>query len=544
MYTQAEIRKALKTWEKTKTVRGTCRILCYPSIPVLRKWIKEYTETGRVRTVAWRKHTKAQKRKAIHTVLKNGGNVKKTVKELGYPSVTQLRLWLKQYLEKHPDALQPSRSTAKYRANRVEYSMDIKMQAVSEFRHSKSSAIAIARKFGISRQTLYAWDKEFPMPQVEQSMQTMAPPKKHKRKTTNSNSATDLDAALEKVAELEKQVTMLVNESEDLQKQIYHLKLQKDVLVKAAEILKKGQGINPSEMSNRDKARVIDALRNSYKLKDLLVYLDISKSSYCYQHNAINKPDKYADLAETVKNIFLNNYRCYGYRRIYFSLKNKGIVLSEKVVRRLMKDEGLVVQLPKKRKYSSYKGEICPPVPNLINRDFHADKPNEKWLTDITEFALPTGKVYLSPLIDCYDGLPVAWSISISPNAHLVNSMLKKALETLKPEEHPTIHSDRGCHYQWPEWIKLLNENGLKRSMSKKGCSPDNSACEGFFGRLKNEMFYNRSWEGVSIPGFIKQLESYLHWYRDKRLKITLGGQSPMEFRKQNLLLEGKTTMA
>ena len=94
-----------------------------------------------------------------------------------------------------------------------------------------------------------------------------------------------------------------------------------------------------------------------------------------------------------------------------------GIILSEKIVRRLMKEEALIVRRPQKKKYNSYKGEISPDVPNLIKLKFHSNAPNEKWLTDITEFSLPTGKVYLSPIIDCFDGMPVSWSIGTSPDA-------------------------------------------------------------------------------------------------------------------------------
>ena len=104
---------------------------------------------------------------------------------------------------------------------------------------------------------------------------------------------------------------------------------------------------------------------------------------------------------------------------------------------------------------------------------------NEKWLTDITEFAIPSGKVYLSPIVDCFDGLLVNWNISTSPDALLVNSMLDNAAKLLSVGEKPIIHSDRGVHYRWPGWIDRMEKNGFIRSMSKKGCSPDNSACEG-----------------------------------------------------------------
>ncbi len=169
---------------------------------------------------------------------------------------------------------------------------------------------------------------------------------------------------------------------------------------------------------------------------------------------------------------------------------------------------------------------------NLINRDFKAAKPNKKWLTDITEFARPKGKVYLSPMIDYFDGLSVAWTIGTSPNAELVNTMLTDAISGLVKDEKPVVHTDRGCHYRWHGWIKKMESAGLTRSMSKKGCSPDNAACEGFFGRFKNEMFYNRQWNGVSIKEIISILNEYLIWYREKRIKISLGGLSPIEYRR------------
>ena len=116
--------------------------------------------------------------------------------------------------------------------------------------------------------------------------------------------------------------------------------------------------------------------------------------------------------------------------------------------------------------------------------------------------------------------------------ANLVNQMLENALLLLEPGEHPIIHSDRGCHYRWPDWIHMVVQAGSVRSMSRKGCSPDNSACEGFFGRLKNEMFYGQLWQRVSLDQFMEILDNYLHWYNEKRIKLTLGGLSPVEYRQ------------
>lgn len=158
--------------------------------------------------------------------------------------------------------------------------------------------------------------------------------------------------------------------------------------------------------------------------------------------------------------------------------------------------------------------------------------PTQNGSPDITEFSIPAGKVYLSPIIDCFDGLVVAWSIGTSPSADLANSMLDKAIALLG-EEHPVIYSDRGGHYRWAGWIDRMKAANLTRSMSKKGCSPDNSACEGFFGRLKNEMFYGRSWKDISIEAFMKTVDEYIHWYNEILIKESLGWMSPLQYRRR-----------
>ncbi len=197
-----------------------------------------------------------------------------------------------------------------------------------------------------------------------------------------------------------------------------------------------------------------------------------------------------------------------------------------------MREKKLTVICKRRRKYNSYQGEISPSVLNKIERDFHADKPNQKWLTDMTEFTLPAGKVYLSVLVDCFDGLLPSWTISTTPDSVLVNTMLDQAIAHLPERERPLIHSDRGCRYRWPGWIERMEKAGLERSMSKKGCSPDNAACEGLFGRLKNEMFYCQDWMGVKISEFIDILNKYLLWYNTKRIKTSLGNMSPWEYRQ------------
>jgi transposase InsO family protein len=198
-----------------------------------------------------------------------------------------------------------------------------------------------------------------------------------------------------------------------------------------------------------------------------------------------------------------------------------------------MKQASLVAATSKRRRYGSYMGEISPAPDNLLNRDFSASAPNEKWLTDITEFQIPAGKVYLSPMIDCFDGMVVSWSIGTSPNAELVNTKLDAAIDKIAASgSRPVVHSDRGGHYRWPGWLSRIADAKLVRSMSRKGCSPDNAACEGFFGRLKIEMFFSRDWLSTTIDEFIASLDAYIQWYNEARIKISLGARSPIGHRR------------
>jgi transposase InsO family protein len=327
-------------------------------------------------------------------------------------------------------------------------------------------------------------------------------------------------------ADLEKEV-------ESLRRDIRKLQLEHDILRKANELLKKGVGVDPQLLTNREKTLLIDALKQTYALPELLSELDLARSSYFYHRARLRVSDKFADVRVAVADLFKLNHNCYGYRRMRAALARRKILISEKVVRRLMKQECLVVACARRRRYASYLGEISPAPENLINRNFQATAPNEKWLSDITEFHIPAGKVYLSPMIDCFDGLVISWSIGTSPDADLVNTMLDSAVETVaNSDERPIVHSDRGCHYRWPGWLSRISDAQLIRSMSRKACSPDNAACEGFFGRLKTELFYSRDWKATTIAEFIAVVDSYIRWYNEKRIKISLGSLSPIEYRE------------
>ena len=300
------------------------------------------------------------------------------------------------------------------------------------------------------------------------------------------------------------------------------------------ELLGKEPGAVPENLTSREKTILVKTVSETLGVtsRSLLPVVGIARSTYHYQLRAMKRPDKDSGLLELVREAFENSKRRYGYKRIHLELKGMGIVASAKRIMRLMTRHGLVPLFKSAKRYSSYKGELTKAPKNLVNRDFHAEAPNRLWVTDLTEFSIPAGKAYLSPVIDCYDGLPVAWTIGTSPNADLANGMLADACSTLKDGEKPIIHSDRGCHYRWPEWIRICKDNNLTRSMSAKGCSPDNAAAEGFFGRLKQEFFHKRSFAGVTMDEFIGMLDEYMVWYRDRRIKTEFG-MSIMDRRRE-----------
>ena len=427
------------------------------------------------------------------------------------------------------DELAPGRRIIHERClNRDKHpSMEKKKDCVMRLAMRTGSAEEAAQEAGVSRSSLYTWKRELAH-DINISMS-----KERKNDTEAPIVISSIDEAKNIIARYEKSIAELTEKNRELEERRHHAEIELACLEKAAELIKKGKGISLERLTNREKALVIDALRERFKLKDLLPIFSINKSSYCYCSKAL-RADEHADLRKRIRQLFEENDGRYGYRRIRSLLHREGVAVSEKVVRRLMKEERLVVVFVKKKRYSSYKGELSPEVPNLLNRDFHADSPGQKLLTDITEFSIPAGKVYLSPLMDCYDGMIISWSIGTSPSSELANSMLRNGIALLEGSAKPIVHSDRGCHYRWPEWIDIMNEAGFIRSMSKKGCSPDNSACEGFFGRLKNEMFYGKDWKGVSIEDFMAQVDAYIRWYNGKRIKMSLGGLSPLEFRLKN----------
>ena len=266
-----------------------------------------------------------------------------------------------------------------------------------------------------------------------------------------------------------------------------------------------------------------------FRLDLLLEAARLPRSTYYHQLKQLDKLDKDKDLKAEIQSIFTEHRGNYGYRRMTLELRNRGYVVNHKRVQRLMKVLGLSARIRRKRKYSSYQGEIGKKTDNLIQRQFEASKPMEKCYTDVTEFAIPASsqKLYLSPVLDGFNSEIIAYNLSTSPNLEQVEAMLNQAFS----EDHYTntiLHSDQGWQYQHQYYHHFLEGKGIQPSMSRKGNSPDNGMMESFFGILKSEMFYGYEKTFHSLEQLEQAIVDYIDYYNNKRIKIKLKGLSEL----------------
>ena len=265
----------------------------------------------------------------------------------------------------------------------------------------------------------------------------------------------------------------------------------------------------------------------------LLEIAQLPRSTYYYHSKRQNKEDKYAHAKAEITAIYHENKGRYGYRRITDELHNRKIYLNHKTVQRLMKELGLVCRV-RMKKYRSYKGEKGTTADNELNREFQAEKPNQKWVTDVTEFRLFGQKLYLSPILDLCSGDIVTYTLSDSPNLLMVTTMLEQAFQKIPDNTNLLLHSDQGWHYRHKQYVKMLADKGIKQSMSRKGNCYDNSVMENFFGHLKSELLYLQEFE--SMEHFKLELIEYIDYYNNRRIKARLKGLPPALHRQQALL--------
>jgi len=272
-----------------------------------------------------------------------------------------------------------------------------------------------------------------------------------------------------------------------------------------------------------------------FRLDLLLEAARLPRSTYYYQLKQLDRLDKDKDLKAEIQVIFTEHRGNYGYRRMTLELRNRGYMVNHKRVQRLMNVLGLSARIRRKRKYSSYQGEIGKKADNLIQRQFEATKPMEKCYTDVTEFAIPASsqKLYLSPVLDGFNSEIIAYNLSTSPNLDQVEAMLNQAFS----EDHYTntiLHSDQGWQYQHQYYHHFLEGKGIQPSMSRKGNSSDNGMMESFFGILKSEMFYGYEKTFHSLEQLEQAIVDYIDYYNNKRIKVKLKGLSPVQYRTKS----------
>ncbi|QYR65129.1 IS3 family transposase [Fusobacterium animalis] len=398
--------------------------------------------------------------------------------------------------------------------NRV-YSKDFKLQAINRILINHESINSVAIDIGLaSNGILHNWLSKF----KENGYNVVEKKKGRKPKSTTKPKKNDKELSeKEKIKKLEDEIIYLKAENEYLKK------------LRAL--------VQERELKEKKKLRVIAELRAKYPFKILLKIAGISRSVYYYYINKKDFDEKNKDIIEKIKEIYYANKGRYGYRRVTLELKNQGFNINHKKVQRLMKKFNLQSIIRKKRKYSSYKGQVGKIADNHIKRDFEATAPNQKWFTDVTEFNLRGEKLYLSPILDAYGRYIISYDISRSPNLEQINHMLNLAFKENESYENLIFHSDQGWQYQHSSYQKRLKEKKITQSMSRKGNSLDNGLMECFFGLLKSEMFYEQEEKYKTLEELKEAIEDYIYYYNNKRIKEKLKGLTPAYYRSQSLLV-------
>ena len=333
-------------------------------------------------------------------------------------------------------------------------------------------------------------------------------------------------------------------------------------LAEALAVLDVLKAPGPGSLTNGEKYLAGQAAREAsplVRLADVCETLSIPKSTYEGQGARLGRPDPKGPLRARVRASFEASGGAYGSESVTADLRGgpgepvswrdledgdmeTPVIASEKVVRAIMAEEGLVArktaEVRRRARYNSYRGELAERPANLPLREdgtheFSAPEPGLLAVTDVSEFALDGFKAYLSPAIDCFDGWPVCWRLSLHPDKGLMVGMLGDLVDAVAPTaERPlVVHSDGGAVYMTGDWREACEAGHVVRSMSRKARSPDNARCEGFFGTLKSDFFDGRDWSGVTFEEFSEELDRYIEWYRSGKLKKSLGWKTIRQHR-------------
>ena len=268
-------------------------------------------------------------------------------------------------------------------------------------------------------------------------------------------------------------------------------------------------------------------------MADLLQAAGLARSTFYYQCHAAQRANPQSAMESRIRAVYDEHKGRYGYRRITAALCNSmAQPVNHKCVQRLMQKMGLRALIRAKKRSRHVPGISDAHVPNVLKRDFCAAAPNQKWVTDVTEFNVNGHKLYLSACMDLYNGEIIAHQMARRPVFELVTSTLRAALSRTACTAELIVHSDQGWHYKMQPYRAMLAQRGVKQSMSRKGNCFDNAAIESFFGTLKAEYFR------LAAPSSLDVLEAgvhdYVNYYNRERIKLRLNGLSPVEYRLRN----------
>lgn len=390
----------------------------------------------------------------------------------------------------------------------IDYSLEQKLSVLRDMQENNLSLRATGVKYKITSSVIYKWKCIYATYGTNGLMKPPGRPsqKPMSKKPTHKKAKT---------------------REEELEEELAYLRAENAYLKKLRALVEEKK--RPKAVA---RAKVIEELRPKYELAHLLRASGMARSSFYYHQKRFKRPDKHQDLKKAIVKIFHAHKGRYGYRRITMALRNEGHKVNHKTVQSLMRICG-IKSLVRLKKYRSYKGNIGKIAPNLLERDFHASQPNQKWVTDVTEFSVQGKKLYLSPIMDLYNREIVSYSILDRPVFNMVTQMLDMAFKKLPDNTGLILHSDQGWQYQMRKYQKLLEKKGIRQSMSRKGNCLDNAAMENFFGLLKSELFYLRKFN--TTDELLVELEDYIYYYNNFRIKEKLKGLSPIQFRTQSL---------
>ncbi|WP_422392631.1 IS3 family transposase [Mycetohabitans rhizoxinica] len=450
------------------------------------------------------RYTEQQKLQVVEDYL-SGQSGLKTVAKRHDVDISAVRSWVAAYREHGCAGLM--------KKQRVDYSAEFKLTVLKRMRSEGLSRRQVAAKFDIRLfKVVGEWERRYD----EGGLEALAPRRRGltKKMPTTVNSA-DLPV---------KAVQREARTQDELLAEVKQLRMENAYLKKLEALSSETQA------SAAEKARLVLELRHQYPLADLLKVAGLARSTFYYQHRALQRTDKYAELKARIRTLFHQHKGRYGYRRITATIRQDGIVINHKTIQRLMTELKLKCCV-RVKKYRAYKGQIGHTAPNLLDRRFDAQRPNRKWVTDVTEFNVSGQKLYLSPVLDLYNGEIIAYETSRRPLFNMVERMLSKAIGRLQTHEKPMLHSDQGWQYRMPEYRRRLESRTITQSMSRRGNCLDNAAMESFFGTLKSEFYYPNKFR--NIDELRAGLEDYIRYYNHDRIKLKLNGLSPVRYRIQ-----------